>query len=340
MRNYLTFFILLATCGVVLGPIAVELVGPKSKARWLLAQAANDYESGATEASQENLDRAASISPEIVIDPEFWKLRFELVFAKNRPHEEMVSRLYEDAKNMIPTLPPKSRSAVAESVAARFKHHKRLEIAIGVLEACLPPIELRSPLENNDIAYFRALAKTDLHIALKEIDTAIQSSRSPEVLDTKAWILHRLGRNNHAIDWANESIRRTYDQLKLAARDAKWQEIVELLESNGHESTKKSDGSAIDTKSTPPEKDSPNNPSTADSKNNLNVEIQLGNPLDQIKAKYPTIDATRIGAIARNLAVMRFHRACILDELDRVDESELDYVWLDKFGFSKTHELD
>jgi hypothetical protein len=37
--------------------------------------------------------------------------------------------------------------------------------------------------------------------------------------------------------------------------------------------------------------------------------------------------------------VVRFHRACILDEVGRTDESELDYRWLDQFGFTEPEKL-
>ena len=44
-------------------------------------------------------------------------------------------------------------------------------------------------------------------------------------------------------------------------------------------------------------------------------------------------------ALARRVASLRFHRACILDELGLTEQSELDYAWLDSFGFHETDKL-
>jgi hypothetical protein len=62
-------------------------------------------------------------------------------------------------------------------------------------------------------------------------------------------------------------------------------------------------------------------------------------PLEMIKNRYPQIDPFLIEGIAKTIAVMRHHRACILHDLGRFDEWERDHTWLELFGFEDTAKL-
>jgi tetratricopeptide (TPR) repeat protein len=364
--------------------VVYELVGPRSQARWLLAQAANDFESGSIEAAQSHLKKAAEISPEIAIDPEFWNLRFEIAFDKSKSNESEVQKLYEDAIVLLPALPATARISMARATAARFKDKKRTDMAIGVMEASFPPKEKRTPIENNDLAYFRALAKKDLELALEEIDLALQAESSAELLDTKAWILHRLGRNEIALNWANESIRRIYDQIKSNLGSSSQMLVIYQLLEPDSESTSGSAPSSHDGDSqatgfnaaeNASRKDNDNKepvaatvhtqanePGQTDAAPDLTAADKQANdqrnkaeptevnasasstptrsPLEEIRARFTNINFDAVLAVSKNIAVMRFHRACILDALNRTAESERDYAWLDRFGFSQTQKLE
>jgi hypothetical protein len=63
------------------------------------------------------------------------------------------------------------------------------------------------------------------------------------------------------------------------------------------------------------------------------------NRLDELKLRFPYINPFELDELTGKIAALRFHRACILDELGRNEESELDYAWLDRFGFVETENL-
>ena len=45
------------------------------------------------------------------------------------------------------------------------------------------------------------------------------------------------------------------------------------------------------------------------------------------------------GSHLHTTAVLRYHRACILDELNRLEEAQKDYYWLDEFGYTQIGDL-
>ena len=56
------------------------------------------------------------------------------------------------------------------------------------------------------MAYMRALAGKDLEQALVEIDMAIKTAENESYLDTKGWVLHRMGRNEEALVVMDKSL--------------------------------------------------------------------------------------------------------------------------------------
>ena len=62
-------------------------------------------------------------------------------------------------------------------------------------------------------------------------------------------------------------------------------------------------------------------------------------PLDKIKIRYSSVPPELLSQIARTIAVMRYHRSCILEELGKFDESARDESWLELFGFNDTSKL-
>ena len=67
----------------------------------------------------------------------------------------------------------------------------------------------------NQLAYYRALAGIELDEALADVDRAIElEGPNPLILDTKAWVLHELGRNLEALSFSNEAIKTLEVQLR------------------------------------------------------------------------------------------------------------------------------
>jgi hypothetical protein len=61
--------------------------------------------------------------------------------------------------------------------------------------------------------------------------------------------------------------------------------------------------------------------------------------LDELKKEFSYLRPIELELEAKRIAVVRFHRACILDELGQTEKSELDYRWLDQFGFTEPEKL-
>lgn len=310
MKKYLTAVIIVTVCTLALGPLCTGFLGPAWRARWMLAWAANEYQNGHLDEAEKTLRRASELSSEIATDPEFWKLKFEIVFNKKKPSVEAVSGLFEESASQISAAPKLQQANLASYVAEMFRLNRENDLAVEILDRFYPPLLKREAAENNTIAYLRSLTKKGLETALLEIDAAIvaDGKSREEFLDTKAWVLHGLDRDGLALPFAEEAIKKLRSRNeqpgnirpadRLAFHDQLFLDVVASEE-------------------------------TAD----------VPNRLEELKKRFSYVNPVEIEGIARKIAALRFHRACILDELGRTKESDLDYAWLDAFGFTETDKL-
>jgi len=317
-----TFAIVLAVCALVFVPLCAEVFGPASRARWILAWAANQYENGEPQEAADAIAKAASLSSEMATDPEFWRLRFQVLFGKAKPQSEAVVALYNEAMEYLTRVDPLRQSDAATLAAAEFTRRRKHEMALGILKKFYPSMGQRTPIQNNAIAYFRALTDQDLDLALMEVDAAIvaNSRFDSQFLDTKAWILHRMGRDDRAIVFAEEAIRLFLDVFKRGngIQEADRLSLLEILNPSEH---------AAD-------------PELEMAQTKISDADLRREKIDLIQSRFPYLQESDIETLVEMLAVMRFHRACILDELGRTEESNADYAWLDLFGYTNTAELE
>lgn len=276
----------------------------------MLAWAANEYQNGHLDEAEKTLRGASELSSEIATDPEFWKLKFEIVFNKKKPSVEAVSGLFEESASQISAAPKPQQANLATYVAEMFRLNRENDRAVEILDRFYPPFLKREAAENNTIAYLRSLTKKGLETALMEIDAALvaDGKSREEFLDTKAWVLHGLDRDELALPFAEEAIKKLRSRNeqpgnirpadRLAFHDQLFLDVVASDE-------------------------------TAD----------VPNRLEALKKRFSYVNPLEIEGIARKIAALRFHRACILDELGRTKESDLDYAWLDAFGFTETDKL-
>lgn len=90
--------------------------------------------------------------------------------------------------------------------------------AIAAAEAAVQAAGAGNPEALNHRAYIRALVGRDLPAALADIDTALGGSDgAPELLDTRGFILHLLGRHQEAIDQLNLAIDGAVQQQRRLA---------------------------------------------------------------------------------------------------------------------------
>ena len=310
MKKNLSTVIIVAVCALALGPLCTGIFGPAWRARWLLAWAANEYLDGHIAEAEKTLRRAGELSNELATDPEFWKLKFEIVFYKEKPTAEAISGLFEESVSQISAVPKIQQANVATYVAEMLRLSQEKDRAVDILERFYPPILKREASENNTIAYFRSLTKKGLETALLEIDAALvaDGKSREEFLDTKAWVLHGLGRDELALPFAEEAIKklRSHNELPSNVRPTDRIAFHDLLFSDGVASEE--------------------------------VGV-VPNRLDELKKRFSYVNPIEIDGLAKKIAALRFHRACILDELGRTGESDLDYAWLDSFGFTETDKL-
>ncbi len=344
MKSYRTPIMIIAVCAIALGPLFSGFFGPDGRARWLLAWAANAYQNGDPDNAERTLERASELSSAIATDEEFWNLKFDLVFNKEKRSQEDIAKLFKESMALILKVPKPRQAKTATDVAQRFHLKKLNDQAVELMETFYAPLAERKAGENNDLAYFRSLAKKKLDTALKEIDAALiaDGTSRKEFLDTKAWVLHGLKRDEEALRFADEAIVKLAAEFKkiLPASDQKT-----FLAMFFPEFEKKTD----EVKNAKPDIA---NPDTASYESGVlkkefdsvaaakTDELLRGtNRLEVLKDLCPHINPIAIDALARQVASLRYHRACILDELGRSVESDLDYAWLDQFGYANTAEI-
>ena len=310
MKNQLSPLIIISVCALALGPLCAEFLGPEWRARWILALAANQFQNEQLDDAEKTLQSAAQLSADLTTDPEFWILKLEIDLNKKNLSQDFRS-LCEEAQAQIAKSPSANRANLAYLVGGLFHQRHQNELAVGVLEKFFPPISQRTAGENNSISYFRSKTKKGLETALRKIDAALvtDGNMQPEFLDTKAWVLHGLNRNELAL---------TFIQQAIKNEDAAIGKLKGMNEKDRIELQKRLFAA----------------PRTQEAGTTTakNMQEDLTKHLSDYSSK-------SLDALARRVASLRFHRACILDELGRTEESEQDYAWLDSFGFQETDKL-
>jgi len=331
-KSYVTPVMVVAVCALALGPILTGFFGPEWRARWLLAWAANEYQNGAPLDAEQTLKRASELSSEIAADEDFWKLKFDFVFNKDKPSSDGLEKLLVESKALIGKLSKQAQVRSATLVGQLFHLKREHGRAVEVMETFYGAISDRDPVENNGIAYFRSLAKMKLDVALREIDAALvaDGTSREEYLDTKAWILHGLNRDSEAILFAEEAIKRLRSEFKRYKIIPVADRAEFLLWLFPESETKVADAKTADSEI-----------SNSDSgSEKIDAKSPSGtNRLEELRDRFPHIHPFAIEEFAKKVASLRFHRACILDELNRSVESDLDYNWLDLFGFTDTTKI-
>ena len=203
--TFVNRMILAAAIGLPVGPVIADYFGPATTARWMLAKAANEFDQGNVVEAQKLLEDAYKKSPDIAADRNFLK-QLDRVEANNE--SSAVSSFYVDlGEQPIGRIEnPAIRAEAALAISSLLSNRKKFDDAARILNLNLPPFEKRTAVQNNQMAYMRALAGKDLEQALVEIDMAIKTAENEWYLDTKGWVLHRMGRNEEALVVMDKSL--------------------------------------------------------------------------------------------------------------------------------------
>jgi len=313
-------------------PVVVDYFGPGTYARWLLADAANQYDRGKVEQAQSSLQRAYDLDPELLSDPNFLRQFERIEFQSEQPPQS--TRIWEEMIRKVGDAD--RRGTAAMEVAGLLSDRKQFSSAVSLLKEFLPATERRSPIQNNQLAYMRALAKQDLEEALREIDMALKGEDNESFLDTKAWVLHQMGRNEEALPIIDRAISMLLGKWRansvLEPMLTAMSDIESQLNPPSVSPAEVAPQDASPAEATATE-DSPSSAESAGPK-----KRSRGWAHEQLMDEFPVI-ARSLPEITELVATLRYHRMKILEALEKGDEAKREMQWLEAFCTKDPDEL-
>jgi tetratricopeptide (TPR) repeat protein len=291
--KWATIAIVIATVGLVFGPVFV----PREIARWYLAAAANSYRRDDQILAKHYLARAVAWDEEVLSGGDY------VVAQLGQDDLRAADELLDHLEKTVRDDPRWAGSAV--QAAAIFAEKQDFQRAVRALKMAFIDGQPRTAEGLNQLAYFRALAGVELEEALTDIDRAIEiDGKQAAVLDTKAWVLYAMNRNDEALALIGDAIKKMEEELKSANV---------TIPGPLSDSAAPADKSAEQTK--------PASPS-------------LANTRESIQAA-----KVRLGFGVWSLAILRFHRLRILESLNLDGDTHQDRSWLTERGVPIVDEL-
>lgn len=199
----LIFFVL----GLMSTPLLLEW-WPAEAARWQVATAAEQHLDGDTEGALQTLDEAIARLPESG-DLYLQRARYNLAL---KQYETAI----EDLEQALV-----AGAAIEQVLLLRSHVYHHMGRHDDAIKDCLELLRMSkedyigsTAVALNNLAYARALAKSDLDEALKNIDEAIRlAGADPTYLDTRGYIRHLLGDYDGALidmDRSIEGVEKLY----------------------------------------------------------------------------------------------------------------------------------
>jgi tetratricopeptide (TPR) repeat protein len=293
-------------CCLVIFPTAKAILESQLSARYVLS-ALEQLEAGEFDSSRKSLETAVAWSDKIATSDELLQLQLYYWVLGGEP-EKAIAEVTK-AKGL-------ERFDLANSAYTLFFSIRDFQNALTCTKVLLEHPDLSTVEKLNLTAYVRSLAKVELDQALLDIETAVKVDNSPSVVDTKAWVLHGLGRNEEALTVINDAIERAEKAIKADG----------LTEPSIASSSK---AATDESKSEPASEgdDLTKSDAAKDVTNKAGEESVMKNMVD-LRKEYTKDEKNPL----KVLAVMRFHRAEILEALDR--DASQDLNWLTENGFT------
>jgi tetratricopeptide (TPR) repeat protein len=187
------------------------------------------------------------------------------------------------------------RSSISMALASNMLKKKRWDLSIKVLEQLLEPQQRRTSEQNNLLAYSRSLSNTGLDQALIEIDLAMKRDSDVSAYqDTKGWVLYQSGEYEEALLFANRAVAGFATEIQAVAPELYSILTDKRIPGDSDASSK------IDTLLGDEEID--------DAKTNVEPAPSVNSP---------TTVQLAVVEMIKNYAVVRLHRARILEGLVR-----------------------
>jgi tetratricopeptide (TPR) repeat protein len=333
--TFVNRMILAAAIGLPVGPVIADYFGPATTARWMLAKAANEFDQGNVVEAQKLLEDAYKKSPDIAADRNFLK-QLDRVEANNE--SSAVSSFYVDLwEQRIGRIEnPAIRSEAAFAISSLLSNRKKFDDAARILNVNLPPIEERTAVQNNQMAYMRALAGKELEQALVEIDMAIKTAENESFLDTKGWVLHRMGRNEEALVVMDKSLAKLTEAWNSNPKLERCLVRIEELQAQSAAATPPSDMPSDNTESAnPAAENAPPEPAAAEPAVSSRTK---GWGVDALLEEFPEL-SRGLPETLEIYATLRYHRMRICEALGKTQEVARETAWLHAFSKKELDEL-
>ncbi len=307
-RNRFSFHPLFSSFVLLLfvASVIVPVFGPLELAKWHLAAAKLATVHDDLDRAEKKIQDALSACPNSIGLTDLQLLTAEIFVRRNRPQE---------ALRFAELTAEKTSKSGAALLASRLGEYffDTGDIA-NALEALRMARRLKtapSSTDLNTLSYARAVANVELTEALADIDEAIRREPSePALLDTKAWVLFRLGKFQEAKPIMEKALQKTLDLLnnneKGVGRNP--EDLQKML--------------ASDSKSQNWEKPLP--------------EEESFRLLMKEASKLPAGERRRL--LSRHtffhIGVLRYHYARILEELNEPEPFHKQWNWLVYYGLT------
>jgi hypothetical protein len=209
----------------------------------------------------------------------------------------------------------------------------------------------------------RSLAGIELDEALRGINVALGRVNSESLMDTKAWILYRLGRHDDALHLVEQALSTLKGKLRansslepmVASMDSieeamrtdvsLHEDAVKPTVTDASEAGRDETASNAAASSEEPHGKLSAEPSTegtasvAESSEPAAAKVQAENAQpkprgwarDQLAEEFPSIFRA-FGDVSEVFVVMRYHKMRILEALGRADDAELERRWVEAFS--------
>jgi tetratricopeptide (TPR) repeat protein len=174
----------------------------------------------------------------------------------------------------------------------------------------------------NQLAYYRSLARVGLDQALDEINRALAEDKDdPALRDTRAWVLYQLERPEEALEDANFAVE-AMERLSLNNLIDRGMANFASGMDNDYLLPQPETKRQID-------QDSELEPSP----NSTKPPARRRTTTRSKTAESDYLTSTTANPVLWNLAVLKYHRAKILEKLDRAEDAKKDWDWISKNNF-------
>lgn len=311
-RSWISVLVLVAAA-VALGIVIEPSVWRAELARWKLAAAANALEQDRLDEVPRWINDARELNPNLESEQDYWYVLI-LEAYQRRDYDRMVELI------AAATAVDQRFRWLGEYMALRLARAEQFLYAARALEATITDRDQVSPETLNAMAYWRALAGADLDQALQDIERALKVlPDDPALRDTRAWVLFQMGRPLEALADAQFAVETM--EARLRPVTDLWQRVSELLRGQGTSAPQ-----ADETAAPAPAGESP--PGTASAATAATEEATAPPLQEEEETNYVPLLEGQVDPQLWSLAVLKYHRARILEALGRIEEAQQDYAWL------------